>query len=57
MILGRNLVFVRESFCPIRKVLENHNLCKCHKDLGKTSLLPQNFFYLVRLCSHILENV
>ena len=38
MILGQNLFLVRESqtFCPIRNVLENH-------DLGKTSLPPQIF--------------
>ena len=34
MTLERNMVFVRESqtiFCPFRKVLENHDLGKCHK--------------------------
>ena len=34
MILGRNLVFVRESqtiFCPMHEVLENHDMGKCHK--------------------------
>ena len=36
MILGPNLVFVRESrkiFRLIRKVLENHDLGKFHKNL------------------------
>ena len=45
MSLGQNLVFVRESqptFCPIRKVLENHDWAKVTK-FGQ-NFLPPNFF-------------
>ena len=48
MMLGQNLVFVRESlfFCPIFKVLENHDLDKCHKIWAK-SYCPLKFFLAV----------
>ena len=46
MILGRNLVFVRESqtiFCSIRTVIKNHDLGKRHKIWAKF-YCPPNFF-------------
>ena len=44
MISGRNFFSVQESqtiFCPLHKVLENHDLGQTSQDLGKTTLPPK----------------
>ena len=52
MILGQNLLLFRynrrQFFCPIRNVLENHDLGKRHKIWAKLHC-PPKFFWLIRL--------